>query len=126
MVQSKALNIEKNAWSRATRRIRPRDVITYSYTLTNTGNAAIGGIVLTDDNGTPGNTGDDFSPTFVGGDTDSNSARRGRDLDVLADKAVTQAMLDAGTDIVNIVTADGAARPADTDDATSTSCRASR
>ena len=77
--------------------------------MTNTGNTAIGGIVLTDDNGTPGNTSDDFSPTFVGGDTDGNSASTSaRPGPTRRTKNVTQAMLDAGSDIVNIVTADGA------------------
>ena len=120
VVQSKELNIEKNASVTGNTANSTSDVITYSYTLTNTGNAAIGGIVLTDDNGTPGNTSDDFSPSFVGGDTDGNSALDvGETWTYSRTKAVTQAMLDAGTDIVNIVTADGAGDvPADTDDAT--------
>ena len=29
-------------------------------------------MTVTDDNGTPGNTADDFHPTFTGGDTNSN------------------------------------------------------
>ena len=36
------------------------------------GNAAIAGVVVTDDNLTPGTTGDDFNPAFSGGDTDSD------------------------------------------------------
>ena len=108
VVQSKALNIEKNASVTGDTANATSDVITYSYTLTNTGNAAISGIVLTDDNGTPGDTSDDFSPSFVGGDTDGDSALDvGETWTYSRTKNVTQAMLDAGTDIVNIVTADG-------------------
>ena len=120
VVQRKSLNIEKNAAVNGDTADVTTDVITYSYTLTNTGNTAIAGIVLTDDNGTPGNTSDDFSPSFIGGDTDNDS-----ELDVgetwtySRTKNVTQEMLNAGNDIVNIVTADDGegGAPADTDDA---------
>ena len=119
VVQSKALNVEKNASVTGDTANSTSDVITYSYTLTNTGNAAISGIVLTDDNGTPGNTSDDFSPSFIGGDTDGNSALDvGETWTYSRTKNVTQAMLDAGTDIVNIVTADGPDTDPATDDAT--------
>ena len=127
VVQSKSLNILKDATVTGGTADATTDVITYSYTLTNTGNASIAGITVIDNNATPGNTSDDFTPTFVGGDADSDSQ-----LDVSetwtysATKGVTQAMLDAGTDIVNIVTADGSGNV----DATptmppSTWCRAS-
>ncbi|MGE0367232.1 MAG: hypothetical protein AB7Q00_16010, partial [Phycisphaerales bacterium] len=39
------------------------DVIIYTYTVTNTGNAAISGVVAVDDNATPGDTGDDVTLT---------------------------------------------------------------
>jgi uncharacterized repeat protein (TIGR01451 family) len=45
---------------------------TFTYVVTNTGNIALGSVVVTDDNGTPGNTADDFNPAFVHGDTNSN------------------------------------------------------
>ena len=48
------------------------DTITYTYTVTNTGNAAIAGVVVTDDNLTPGTPGDDFNPAPTGGDTDGD------------------------------------------------------
>ncbi|MHB8862020.1 MAG: beta strand repeat-containing protein [Pirellulaceae bacterium] len=46
---------------------------TFTYVVTNTGTVALGTVVVRDDNGTTGNTADDFSPTFQGGDTNSNS-----------------------------------------------------
>ncbi len=44
---------------------------TFSYVVTNTG-LALSNVVVTDDNGTPGVTTDDFNPTFNGGDTNNN------------------------------------------------------
>ena len=41
--------------------------------MTNQGNAAIADVVVTDDNRTPGNTSDDFNPSFTGGDTDGDN-----------------------------------------------------
>lgn len=46
---------------------------TFTYVLTNTGNVAIGTVVVRDDNGTTGNTADDFSPTIQSGDANSNN-----------------------------------------------------
>ncbi len=46
---------------------------TFDYVLTNTGNVAVSSVVVVDDNGTPGNAGDDFNPTFSGGDSNSNN-----------------------------------------------------
>ncbi len=45
---------------------------TFTYILTNAGNVPLSSISVTDDNGTTGTTGDDFHPTFSGGDTNSN------------------------------------------------------
>jgi hypothetical protein len=46
--------------------------VTFDYVLTNTGNVPLGSVVVWDDNGTPGNTGDDFQATYVGGDSNFN------------------------------------------------------
>ena len=44
----------------------------FTYVVTNTGDTPLGSVVISDDNGTPGNTGDDLTPTLQGGDTNSN------------------------------------------------------
>jgi hypothetical protein len=43
--------------------------VTWTYTVTSSAQLAV---TLTDDNGTPGNSGDDFHPTFQGGDSNNN------------------------------------------------------
>jgi hypothetical protein len=40
------------------------DEVNYDYAVTNIGNANLTNVILEDDNGTPGNTADDFNPTF--------------------------------------------------------------
>lgn len=46
--------------------------VTWTYAVSNTGNVALTNIVVTDDNGTATNPADDFSPTYVGGDSNGN------------------------------------------------------
>ena len=72
-----ALNIEKlingqDADSTTGPILSAGGTATFTYQVTNTGNIAVGSIAVVDDNGTSGNTADDFNPTFTGGDTNSN------------------------------------------------------
>ena len=46
--------------------------VTWTYTVTNTGDFALDGVVVNDDNGTPVDPSDDFVATFVSGDTDTD------------------------------------------------------
>jgi large repetitive protein len=48
--------------------------VNLTYRVRNTGNIALTNVVVRDDNGTAGNTADDFSPTFTSGDVDADSA----------------------------------------------------
>ena len=45
---------------------------TFQYLVTNDGMVALSDIVLSDDHGTPGDTNDDFTPIFLGGDADGD------------------------------------------------------
>jgi hypothetical protein len=47
--------------------------VTLSYVMANTGIVPLTSIAIVDDNGTPGTTGDDFSPALTSGDTNSNN-----------------------------------------------------
>ncbi|HVE65177.1 MAG TPA: hypothetical protein VNC59_01245 [Thermoanaerobaculia bacterium] len=47
--------------------------VTFTYVVTNPGNAPLSNVVVVDDNGTPANVADDFNATFTGGDTNANS-----------------------------------------------------
>jgi hypothetical protein len=42
--------------------------VTWTYVVTNTGDADLDPVIVLDDNGTSGNMSDDFSPTYTGGD----------------------------------------------------------
>ena len=118
VAQSKILHIEKDATVADGTANSTSDTITYTYTVTNTGNAAIAGVVVTDDNLTPGTPGDDFNPTFSGGDTDNdNLLDVGETWTYTASHTVTQAELDAGAALVNVATATGTGATPDSDDA---------
>jgi hypothetical protein len=47
--------------------------VTFEYVLTNTGNVPLANAMITDDNGTPGDVGDNFNPTYLSGDSNSNN-----------------------------------------------------
>jgi uncharacterized repeat protein (TIGR01451 family) len=46
--------------------------VAFTYLVANTGNVPLSGVTVRDDNGTPGNTADDFNATFLDGDTNAN------------------------------------------------------
>ena len=98
VAQSKSLNIVKDA-DVDVRWIRPATPSTTRYTVTNTGNAAIAGVVVTDDNLTPGIPGDDFNPPLAAATPTATVcwmwARPGPTRRA---HTVTQAELDSGAD----------------------------
>jgi hypothetical protein len=48
-------------------------VATFNYLVTNAGNVPLGDVVLSDDNGTPGNGADNFNPALTSGDANGNN-----------------------------------------------------
>jgi len=48
--------------------------ITWDYVVTNLGNVGLTNVILTDDNGSPGNPGDNFNPTFISGNIDGDDS----------------------------------------------------
>ena len=68
------INIEKrtngyNADSPPGPTIPVGDNVYWEYVVTNCGGVPLSNVVVTDDNGTPGNPGDDWNPAYVSGDT---------------------------------------------------------
>jgi hypothetical protein len=47
-------------------------LVTFTYAVTNPGNVPLSGVVVADDNGTPGDPSDDFAAAFTGGDANTN------------------------------------------------------
>ena len=52
--------------------VKAGDMVTWTYVVTSTTVTPIANVVVTDDAGSPGLPGDDFSPTFTGGDINGN------------------------------------------------------
>ena len=89
------------------------EVITYTITVTNTGNVSLTGVVLTDVF-----TG---GATLTSGDLNTNSILETTEVwTYTATYAVLQADLNAGTDLVNVATVDTAQTTPQQDDATTT------
>jgi hypothetical protein len=53
--------------------VRVGSTVAYEYVVTNTGNVPLAAVAVTDDNGTPGDPADDFSPAFMNGDANGNN-----------------------------------------------------
>ena len=117
VAQSKILHIEKDATVPGGTADVAGETISYTLAVTNQGNAAIAGVVVSD----PFTTNE--APVLVGafnvGDTDQdNLLDVGETWQYTASHTVTQAELDAGTAIVNTATVTGTGATPDTDDAT--------
>ena len=94
------------------------DTITYTLAVTNQGNAAIANVVVRTKPDTS-NKVPILIRRFNGGDTDQdNLLDVGETWQYTASHQVTQAELDAGTNIVNTATVTGTGATSDTDDAT--------
>ncbi len=119
MVQSKQLHIDKDASVPGSTADTAGEIITYTYVVTNTGNAAIADVNVRDDNATPDDASDDFDATYASGDdNDNHLLDTSETWSYSSMRTVTQAMLDNGSDLTNIATATGTDAASDTDDAT--------
>ena len=82
--------------------LTPGSAVTWTYVVTNRGTVPLSSVTVSDDNGTPGNTADDFSPVFVGGDTNNNGL-----LDIGETWTYTATGTVGTTDYCNVGTASG-------------------
>ncbi|NET79487.1 hypothetical protein [Okeania sp. SIO1F9] len=94
------------------------EVITYTYTATNSGNQTLTGFTLSDDNFTPDNPNDDFFPTLTDNGNGDTNLDVGETWTYTATYEVTQADFDSGLDLVNVATADTDQTEPKTDDET--------
>ncbi len=119
IIQNKSLHLFKNVQVDGGTADKVGETITYFFTVSNVGNAAIADVSVRDDNATPDNPDDDFDAVYEFGDVDSDGL-----LDVnevwsfFSTLEVTQEMLDAGGSLTNWATATGQDATSATDDAT--------
>jgi hypothetical protein len=66
------INKETNGTDDTCGNILAGQTVTWTYTVENNGNLGLSNVVVTDDNGTPLDTSDDFHPVLVSGDTDND------------------------------------------------------
>jgi len=81
--------------------------VTFTYTVTNSGNGPLSNVTVRDDNGTPGNPADDFNATFTGGDTNANGL-----LDPTETWTFLATRIATAGQYTNVATATGTAAPA--------------
>ncbi len=114
----KLLHIEKDASVPGGTANVAGETISYTYVVTNQGNAAIADVMVRDDNATPDNTSDDFNATYVSGDVNNNALLDTSETwTYSSNRTLTQAMIDAGRDLINVATVTGSGAASDTDDA---------
>jgi uncharacterized repeat protein (TIGR01451 family) len=75
--------------------------VTYSYTVENAGNVTLNNVTLADDNGTSGDTSDDFSVSL-----NSTTLAPGETATGISTRVITQEDMDIGSDIINLATAE--------------------
>jgi hypothetical protein len=92
--------------------VNPPVNVKYCYTVTNGGNAPLYNVQLVDDNGTPSDTGDDFTVTCTGlTDIDNDGNADDLATGATANCAATKRLTTPNTTVKNIVTATGVDRP---------------
>ncbi|MCS7466785.1 hypothetical protein NZK35_09035 [Stieleria sp. ICT_E10.1] len=78
------------------------DDVTFNYVVTNTGDVDLANVIVVDDNATPGNTGDDFNPTYVSGDVNNDGILQVDEV-WLYTATITASMAGQFTNIADVV-----------------------
>jgi hypothetical protein len=93
---------------------------TFTYAVTNPGDVPLSNVTVVDDNGTPGKTSDDFQPTYVSGDTNSNGLLDTTEtwtytatvpLDLAADSSLSAFVASLPSQVTMVLASPGTALP---------------